>query len=306
MFVRQAAVEDAELVLDILNSEIAGVDPDHGSYGIDIARLMIESPGDPSTAWLFSEDEESVPFGTGNLQPDLAAERLRPIISVRFGDPRYPDLLDWFIAEAQSEYPSFRIQIGVNKKNTAYLADAASRGFEVLRYYNTLRAPVGSALELPQMPQGVQVRNVDLANLEDLRSLHMVHQSSFAENFGFVPRDFDSWLKRVQSDKSIPSDGIFLLDVDGITQGFIWLDDIDAFDLRGFVVYLGVTKGHRSKGYGQILLGVALARFSRLGYRYAELGVDTENSSNALRVYEKMGFSVLSTEVELDRPVSNN
>jgi ribosomal protein S18 acetylase RimI-like enzyme len=49
-----------------------------------------------------------------------------------------------------------------------------------------------------------------------------------------------------------------------------------------------------------------LARFSRLGYRYAELGVDTENSSNALRVYEKMGFNVLSTEVELDRPVSNN
>jgi hypothetical protein len=100
MFVRQANPEDAELVLEILNSEMAMVDPEHGLFGLDIAKQIIESPGDPSPTWLFSDDEDSVPFGFGNLHPDLSAKEMEASISVRAGDSRYPDLLDWFIIEA--------------------------------------------------------------------------------------------------------------------------------------------------------------------------------------------------------------
>lgn len=304
LFVRQATPEDAELALEILNSEIKGVDPDHGSYGIDIARMMIESPGDPSPTFLFSENENAVPFGVGNLHPDLSDRNLTPIISVRFGDTRYPLLLDWFIQEAQRNYPDFRMQVAVNQKHGEHLLAAASRGFKEIRVYNLLRAPVAPNLEPPKLPDGVQIRNVDLNNMIDLRALHAVSQSSFSEHFGFVPRDFDSWVKRVKADKSIPSDGIYLLEFHGSAEGFIWLDDIDALELRGFVNRLGVNAEHRGKGFGQLLLGTAMAHFSRRGYSHAALGVDTQNTSNALRVYEKMGFTVLSADVEHERLVT--
>ena len=304
LFVRQATPEDAELVLEILNSEINGVDPDHGNYGIDIARMMIESPNDPSATWLFSDSERAVPFGVGNLHPDLIAQTLEPIISVRSGDSRYPDLLEWFILEAQREYPDFKIQVSINHKHCENLVHATSRGFKPIRVYNTLRAPVAPNLKPPLLPEGVEVRNVELDNINDLRKMHAVHQNSFAEHFGFVPRDFDSWVKRIQADKSIPRDGIYLLEFHGSAEGFIWLDDIDGLELRGFVDRLGVNKEHRGKGFGQLLLGTALAHFSRRGYVHAELGVDTQNASNALRVYEKMGFEVLSADVEHERPVT--
>ena len=304
LFVRQATPEDAELVLEILNSEINGVDPDHGNYGIDIARMMIESPNDPSATWLFSDSERAVPFGVGNLHPDLIAQTLEPIISVRSGDSRYPDLLDWFILEAQREYPDFKIQVSINHKHCENLVHATSRGFKPIRVYNTLRAPVAPNLKPPLLHEGVEVRNVELDNINDLRKMHAVHQNSFAEHFGFVPRDFDSWVKRIQADKSIPRDGIYLLEFHGSAEGFIWLDDIDGLELRGFVDRLGVNKEHRGKGFGQLLLGTALAHFSRRGYVHAELGVDTQNASNALRVYEKMGFKVLSADVEHERPVT--
>jgi ribosomal protein S18 acetylase RimI-like enzyme len=71
----------------------------------------------------------------------------------------------------------------------------------------------------------------------------------------------------------------------------------------GFVVLLGVTQQHRGNGFGQLLLEAALAHFSRMGYSHAELGVDTENSSGALGLYEKMGFQVMSTTIEHSRPV---
>lgn len=304
LFIRQATLEDAELVLEILNSEVNGVDPDEGNYGIDIAKNIIQSPGDPSATWLFSENEQAVPFGVGNLHPDLSAKNLEPIIAVRFGDTRYGVLLDWFILEAQKEYPDFRIQIVVSQKHSQNLEHASSRGFLPIRFYNTLRAPVAPNLEPPALPEGVVIRNADLNNMSDLRKVHSTLQNSFSENFGFVPRDFDPWVKRFKEDKSIPSDGVYLLEYLGSAVGFIWLDDIDALELCGFVDRLGVNKEHHGKGFGQLLLGTALAHFSRRGYVHADLGVDTQNASNALRVYEKMGFVAISTGVEHERPVT--
>ena len=304
LFVRQATLKDAELVLEILNSEVNGVDPDEGNYGIDIAKNIIESPGDPSATWLFSENEDAVPFGVGNLHPDLTAKNLGPTIAVRFGDTRYGVLLDWFIQEARKNYPDFTIEIVVSQKHSENLAHASSRGFLPIRFFNTLRAPVAPNLEPPALPEGVVIRNADLNNMSDLRKVHSILQNSFSESFRFVPRDFDSWVKRFKADKSVPSDGVYLLEYLGSAEGFIWLDDIDALELRGFVEKLGVNKESHGKGFGQLLLGTALAHFSRRGYVHAVLGVDTQNASNALRVYEKMGFVAISTWVVHDGPAT--
>ena len=304
LFVRQATLKDAELVLEILNSEVNGVDPDEGNYGIDIAKNIIESPGDPSATWLFSENEQAVPFGVGNLHPDLTAKNLGPTIAVRFGDTRYGVLLDWFIQEARKNYPDFTIEIVVSQKHSENLAHASSRGFLPIRFFNTLRAPVAPNLKPPALPEGVVIRNADLNNMSDLRKVHSILQNSFSESFRFVPRDFDSWVKRFKADKSVPSDGVYLLEYLGRAEGFIWLDDIDALELRGFVEKLGVNKESQGKGFGQLLLGTALAHFSRRGYVHAVLGVDTQNASNALRVYEKMGFVAISTWVVHDGPAT--
>ena len=306
MFVRQATSNDAELVLEILNSEIAAVDPAHGLFGIDIAKQIIESPGDPSPTWLFSDDETSVPFGVCNLHPDISAKELEPTLSVRAGDNRYPLILDWFISEANKEFSGFNMQIEINEKHEENLKHLASRNFEVTRYYNSLRADVFSNMNEPVLPEGVSIRTIDLDNHDDLKKWHMVYQESFKDNYGFTPRDFDSWLKRTKADESIPSDGVFLLHFNSKPAGFIFTDDMDAFASRGYITYLGVLKEHRGKGYAQLLPATALARFSRRGYTKAELGVDTQNSTNALRVYEKMGFSKTSTWVLHERQASNN
>jgi ribosomal protein S18 acetylase RimI-like enzyme len=240
------------------------------------------------------------------LHPDLSAKELEATIAVRAGDSRYPDLLDWFIIEANEKYPDFKFQIEINNNHQENLNHLASRHFKVIRNYYSLRSAVLPNAEAPVLPDGITLRTVDLESMEDLRAWHMVSQSSFADNFGFVPRDFASWLKRIKADKFIPSDGVFLLYVDFEPAGFIWTDDMDAFDQRGYITFLGVLKEHRGRGYGQILLATALARFARLGYTKAELGVDTQNSSNALRVYEKMGFTKITAWLLHERQAPTN
>jgi len=306
MFIRKASIEDAPLVLEILNSEITAVDPAHGAFGLDIAKQIIDSPGDPSPTWLFSDTEDSIVFGVGNLHPDLSAKELELTLCVRAGNSRYLELLDWLIADAYPKYPDFTFQIEINEKHEENLKHLASREFKVIRYYNSLRAQVLPNLESPTPPEGVSIRTVDLSNIDDLKDWHMVSQQSFAENFGFTPKDFDTWLKRIQADEFIPADGVFLLYVGSEPAGFIRTDDMDAFDSRGFVAHLGVLKEHRDRGLGKLLLATALAHFSKRGYVRAELGVDTQNASNALRVYEKMGFTKVSCWVAHERPVVLN
>lgn len=303
VFVRQATPEDAAVIHDILNSEISAIDPTHGSFGIDIARQIIESPGDPSPTWLFCDAEDTEAFGFGNLHPDVAARVLEPVISVRAGDSRFPVVLDWFLAEAERDFPDFTFHIEVHAQHRENLSALASRGFDVIRYYHRLRASVSPNLQPPEMPDGVELRVVDLTNLNDLKAWYSVHQKSFAEHFGFVARDFDSWMKRIKANTSIPVDGVYLLRKEGSAVGFVWLDDIDAGESRGFVVFLGVIKSHRGHGFGRLLLDTALAHFSRRGYSHAELGVDTENSTGALGLYEKMGFQVMSMTIEHSRRV---
>jgi GNAT superfamily N-acetyltransferase len=306
VFVRKASLDDAELVLDIFNSEITAVDPEHGLFGLDLAKHIIESPANNSPTWLFSDDEESIPFGLANLNPDLTAKEMEAALAVRSGDTRYPVLLDWCLTEAQRDFPDYKFQLEINQKHIENMQHLEDNSFKIVRHYNSLRAPVAKDLVDPVLPEGVVIRAVDLENMKDLTDWHFVQQTSFADNFGFTTRDFDTWLKRVKEDQFIPSDGVYLLYVDEKPSGFIWTDDMDAFDLRGFISYVGVLKEHRGKGFGQDLLATALARFSRKGYDKAELGVDTQNSSNALRVYEKMGFTKVSTWVLHERPVHIN
>jgi GNAT superfamily N-acetyltransferase len=306
VFVRQASIEDAELVLEIFNSEIDAIDPAHGGFGIDIAKQIIDSPGDPSPTWLFSDDEYSVPFGLGNLHPDLIAKELEASLAVRAGDSRYPVLLDWLLAEANREYPEFKFQLEINQNHLENLNHLASHQFKIVRHYNSLRAQVSVDLEDPVLPAEVSFQTADIENMQHLEDWYFIQQSSFSENFGFTPKSFDVWLKKIREDEFIPRDGVFLLYVEGKPSGFIWTDDMDAFALRGFISYIGVLKEHRGKGYGQLLLAKALAHFSKRGYKVAELGVDTQNSSNALRVYEKMGFTKVSTWVLHERPVVIN
>jgi GNAT superfamily N-acetyltransferase len=275
-------------------------------FGLDIAKHIIESPATNSPTWLFSEDEDSIPFGLANLNPDPIAKEMEAALAVRAGDPRYPVLLDWCLAEAQRDFPDLKFQLEINQKHTENMQHLEDKNFKIVRHYNSLRAPVAKGLVDPELPVGVVIRTVDLENMKDLTDWHFVQQTSFADNFGFTPKDFDTWLMRIRGDEFIPSDGIYLLYVDEQPSGFIWTDDMDAFDLRGFISYIGVLNEHRGKGFGQDLLATALARFSRKGYDKAELGVDTQNSSNALRVYEKMGFTKVSTWVLHERPVVIN
>ncbi|NKQ35221.1 MAG: GNAT family N-acetyltransferase [Chloroflexi bacterium] len=53
---------------------------------------------------------------------------------------------------------------------------------------------------------------------------------------------------------------------------------------------IGVIRGWRQRGIASALIAAAMRAFRDEGLEYAKLGVDTENPTGALRLYENLGF----------------
>ena len=69
----------------------------------------------------------------------------------------------------------------------------------------------------------------------------------------------------------------------------------------GWVRVLGVLPEHRRRGLGQALLQHAFAEFARRGFTAVGLGVDAENPTGALRVYERAGMHVERTNLLFEK-----
>ena len=59
---------------------------------------------------------------------------------------------------------------------------------------------------------------------------------------------------------------------------------------EGVMDEIGVIRGWRQRGIASALITAAMRAFREEGLAYAKLGVDTENPTGALRLYENLGF----------------
>ena len=110
--------------------------------------------------------------------------------------------------------------------------------------------------------------------------LHDVSQSNFREFF-LRARGFDATL--------------WLLAWDGEQlAGFALVYPEHGGDITlGWVGTLGIGKPWRRRGLGEALLRTAFHRLHERGLRRVGLGVDAENATGALRLYERVGMHVV-------------
>jgi mycothiol synthase len=71
----------------------------------------------------------------------------------------------------------------------------------------------------------------------------------------------------------------------------------------GWIGLLGTRRGHRGIGLGRAMLLVGLQRLRDAGADTAKLGVDAENPTGALGLYERVGFRKVATRVSYHKDV---
>jgi mycothiol synthase len=166
-----------------------------------------------------------------------------------------------------------------------------SQGFTQSRTFYRMRIDSSSPevpAEMPPLPDGVEI--VVSEDDEVRRRVWAVDTASFAEHYNFTPRDFAEWWSFEETSTTHYPEGWWLLTVDGVDAAICLLDESRAELGDGYVALLGVLKEFRGRGLAQLLLRRAFVHYRDLGRAGTQLGVDAENTTGAVRLYEGVGM----------------
>src|SRR5512143_3853373 len=152
----------------------------------------------------------------------------------------------------------------------------------------------------PVWPDGITLRTFNPET--DAEIVYRVDTEAFRDHFGFVEQPFEEGFKRFKhfmlEDKAFdPS--LWFLAIDSRSAEIVgfnlcrdhYFEDPDV----GWVGSLGVLRPWRKHGIGLALLRHCFNEFYRRGKRKVGLGVDAQNLTGALRLYEGAGMHVHQT-----------
>jgi ribosomal protein S18 acetylase RimI-like enzyme len=72
---------------------------------------------------------------------------------------------------------------------------------------------------------------------------------------------------------------------------------------RGYTENIAVRRPYRKQGLASALIARSLKMLKELGMEEAALGVDAENLSGALRLYENLGFRTVKRSTDYRKPL---
>jgi ribosomal protein S18 acetylase RimI-like enzyme len=169
-------------------------------------------------------------------------------------------------------------------------------GYEPIRHeYSMVRPHLDDLPDAP-LPEGLEIREV---RPEHMRAIWDAANEAFKDAWGFsepTDTDYQRYLTDpVESDTTlwrVAWDGD---EVAGQVRSYINPMENERFGrLRGYTESISVRRPWRRRGLARALIAASFPLLRARGMTEAALGVDTENVSGALRVYEGCGFVPVS------------
>ncbi|GAA1688176.1 GNAT family N-acetyltransferase [Kribbella yunnanensis] len=218
-------------------------------------------------------------------------------------------LMRWTIHAAGEQhaatFPDSPGEVRASAKNTheGSIAMLRGLGFEEARYFFDMKAPLDGPLQSFETPDGLQLVHYDPSFDEALR---VAHNEAFRDHWGSVPRDPESWKTHVTGSRAFrPKLSYVVLDGDTVAAyalGYEWAADTAVTGIREvYVGQVGTRRAYRGRGLARAALATVLAEGARAGYQRASLGVDADNPTGALGLYESLGFVVHSKWITFRR-----
>ena len=305
---RGARIEDVEPAVDLYNAWSRSV----------LGRDEFTNPNDIRNEWLSpgfepAEDIRLVFAPNGEMVGYIEVwTTVKPPVHPWIWGRVHPDyeglgigtwMLQWGERRALQALPNIPEDLRFAPRVGAYRqAETSKKLFEDLGY-RYIRSGYRMLIEMdgpvpqPVWPEGITFRAYNPET--DAEAVYRADTDSFRDHFGFVEEPFEEGFKRFQH---------FMTGYEGFdpTLWFLAIDNASAeiagislcrsqaYDdpELGWVSVLAVRRPWRKRGLGLALLRHSFNEFYRRGKRKVGLGVDAENLTGALRLYENAGMHV--------------
>ncbi len=195
-------------------------------------------------------------------------------------------------------------QAEVSDGESAKEALLSSEGYTPVRHgYHMVRS-LAEPIVLTPLPPGLEVRPVPP---QRYRTLWEADQEAFRDHWGFVPgteADYRRWLNEPIFNPSLWQVAWDGDQIAGAVQNFVNEKENQEYNRkRGYTEGIFVRRPWRKRGLARALIMRSLQMFKDRGFTEAALGVDAENLSGALRLYESCGFRAVKRELLYRKPM---
>jgi mycothiol synthase len=292
--VRHARREDLEPAVELLNEHSRRL---HGVDDVTPADLLQywESPDvDLAQDVLLAEKD-------GGLAgyADVGVQGGQVWLDVRSIEPEVlPELLHAIEQRAAEKKPGVKLVGYTSAEDDALRTLYERSGYDLVRHSFRMRIDLDRELPAPEWPDGFAVRT--LRDGEEHR-VYDAHMASFADTWMFAPDPYESWTHWFVKDAAFDPSLWFLAEIDGTLAGIVIARANENEPGLGWIRILGVIPEYRRRGLAQALLRHTFAEFARRGFDAVGLGVDAENPTGAVRVYERAGMYVERTHLIFER-----
>ncbi|MBF6614641.1 MAG: GNAT family N-acetyltransferase [Chloroflexi bacterium] len=172
------------------------------------------------------------------------------------------------------------------------------QGFAPERYFFKMARPLGQPVPEPHFPAGFTMRHSQ--GEADIEPWVDAFNQSFIDHWNHHPMLVESHRNWLQSPNYTRERDLICLAPDGTFAAFCfcWIDladNIHSNRKEGWIDMLGTRRGFRNMGLGRAMLLAGMQRLKADGMDTAVLGVDAENPSGALKLYESVGFYKVHT-----------
>lgn len=177
----------------------------------------------------------------------------------------------------------------INAEANQLMLDA---GMKFARRSQRMYIEFDSPPPVPVWPQGIAVRTVREG---EERLAFAAENEAFKDHWGHVEHPFEEEYQHFTHftlNNPLYDRSLWFVAVDGdeIAGESRCRSEVDNDPSIGWVSTLSVRRPWRKRGLGLALLQHSFGEFYRRGYRKVGLGVDSENISGALRLYENAGM----------------
>ncbi|WP_427017223.1 GNAT family N-acetyltransferase [Pseudarthrobacter sp. P1] len=309
---RAITAADIEPWLALIQRIAAVEKPPWHEQRSDLEDVFASAKNDPVLNTLMGFDAGGTPRAWGRVTKNLDGAKALVAGGV---DPDFrrrglgTAVLRWSVAQAGRRFADDGggaplVRAFAEESNTGTSALLAAGGFAVVRWFTEMNRPLSGGLPAVELAEGLRIVPFGPGLSEQVR---LAHNEAFADHWGSEPRDEEAWGFVVNHEQSRPDWSTAVLDEATGEMVAYQLASYDPAVLanegrdEGYTELLGVRRQWRGRGLARALLADAMARFKASGMDHASLGVDTENPSGALGIYQRMGYTATHRSMAWDK-----
>ncbi len=261
-------------------------DPARDMLVVEVSGRMV---GFCQTSWIQEDDGTRLYAIRWAVHPESRGRDIERVL-LHYGERRQRAIAEAHPHDGKRFLAAFAAQTAETRVRLLELA-----GYRAVRYFYTMVAPLEAIPDVP-LPASLETRP---AKKEQYRAIFDALDEAFRDHWGHAPpteQFYQMWLQHPYFD-----DTLFVIAWDGekvagVSVNLINPDENRAWNhQRGWVDTLAVRRPWRKRGLGRALLVESMRLIKARGMTEAQLGVDTENPSGALGLYESVGFKPVQT-----------